>query len=243
MAAQDSTPSSIAALGRAEALAISRARRRQRAGRPLRRLTKACCIEVKRMLRLRVGVGGEHVEAQHHIGLGQLRRGLEAVAVERDRLHQLRRREVRGEGEGQAERRGELGAEQAGAEDPDRHVARRRRARRGRSWPAALVREGPSARARRAGTRRRRASGCGAAPARWLVGARRAAEARGRCGRGSSDASVPNCSAITSGAVVGQHDAAGAHADRARCRRRRGRSARRWRRWRCPGMLWCSASQ
>ena len=36
-----------------------------------------------------------------------------------------------------------------------------------------------------------------------LVGARRAAEARDRCGPGYSDSSVPNCSAITSGAWLG----------------------------------------
>jgi len=51
-----------------------------------------------------------------------LRRRLEPLAVDRHRLHQRLRREVRGEGVGQAEHGGELGAVQAGAQNPKRHV-------------------------------------------------------------------------------------------------------------------------
>ena len=49
-------------------------------------------------------------------------RRLEPRPIDRDGLHQQGRREVRGEGVGQSQRGGELCAEQAGSEDPDRYV-------------------------------------------------------------------------------------------------------------------------
>ena len=51
-----------------------------------------------------------------------LRHQLEPLAVDRYRLHQRLRREVRGKGVRQAQHGGQLGAEQAGAQDPQRHV-------------------------------------------------------------------------------------------------------------------------
>ena len=79
-------------------------------GRPVRRLTKACCSEVNSSLRLLVGVGGEDVEAEHDIGLVQLLGRLEARAVDVERMLHLGRREMRGEGVGQAEHGGKLRA-------------------------------------------------------------------------------------------------------------------------------------
>ena len=59
---------------------------------------------------------------------------------------------------------------------------------------------------------------------------------------GYSASSVPNCSAITSGAWFGQHDAARAEPDRRRVRADVGDQDARRRR-RDAGMLWCSAYQ
>lgn len=69
-----------------------------------------------------VGVGGDDVDADHGVRRGQLFRRLEVVPVDLERPHQRVGSEVGGEGIGQAEHGGELGAEQAGAEDPQRHV-------------------------------------------------------------------------------------------------------------------------
>src|SRR5207244_3970991 len=48
--------------------------------------------------------------------------GTKALAINRNGLHQHCRREMRGEGKGQAQIGRELRAKGAGAEDPDRHV-------------------------------------------------------------------------------------------------------------------------
>ena len=72
-----------------------------------------------------LGVGGEDVEGEHEMRLRPARRGAEGGAVDLDRLLHQARREVRGEGVGEAERRGELGAEQARAEHPDLDVGAR----------------------------------------------------------------------------------------------------------------------
>ena len=69
-----------------------------------------------------LAVGGEDVEARHHVRRGALFRGAELLAIDLDRLHQRRGRKVRGEGVGEPERGRELRAEEAGAKNPDRHV-------------------------------------------------------------------------------------------------------------------------
>ena len=56
-------------------------------------------------------------------------RRLEALTVDRHRALQFRRREMRGEGVGQAQRRRKLRPVKAGAEYPDRHVEARARHR------------------------------------------------------------------------------------------------------------------
>jgi hypothetical protein len=71
---------------------------------------------------LLVGRSGDHRHADHHVGLGQRRRGPEQAAVEGDGFEQQAWRKVRGEGIGQAALGGQLRRKQAGAEQPDRHV-------------------------------------------------------------------------------------------------------------------------
>ncbi len=63
----------------------------------------------------------EHVDREHRVGSVELFRRLERRPIHFQRAHHLVRREVRGEGVGQAERGGDLRAIQAGAEDPQRH--------------------------------------------------------------------------------------------------------------------------
>ena len=77
------------------------------------------------VLRLLIAVGCQQRYAKHHIRLVQHRRGAEVVAVDADRLVHVARCEVRGEGVRQALHAGQLGAEQAGAEQPDRHIGAR----------------------------------------------------------------------------------------------------------------------
>ncbi len=67
-------------------------------------------------------VGREDVDAEHDIGPVELRRRPEAAAIDLQGILQMVGREVRGEGEGQAEHGRQLGAEQAGAQEPDRHA-------------------------------------------------------------------------------------------------------------------------
>jgi hypothetical protein len=70
-----------------------------------------------------VGVGGDDGEAEQKVGPGQPFGRLELGAVDGCRLVQLRRREVRGEGEGQAQHRRQLGAEGARSQDPHFHLS------------------------------------------------------------------------------------------------------------------------
>ncbi|EGJ75035.1 putative LuxAB-like protein (oxygenase) [Streptomyces sp. Tu6071] len=76
-------------------------------------------------------VGGERGDADQRVRLVEDRRGAEVLAVEVERRDRVLRGEVVREGEGQAEHRGELGAESGGAEEPQRgavrglHAARR----------------------------------------------------------------------------------------------------------------------
>ncbi len=69
-----------------------------------------------------VAVRGDDRNADHGVRLWPSGRRLKVVAVNLERLVQQSRREVCGEREGQAEEGGELGAEGAGAEQPDRDV-------------------------------------------------------------------------------------------------------------------------
>ena len=69
-----------------------------------------------------VAGGGDQRHPDHHIGLRQRCRRSKPAAVQIDRLMQQTRREVRSEGIGQAALRRQLGGEQAGPEQPDRHL-------------------------------------------------------------------------------------------------------------------------
>ena len=68
-----------------------------------------------------VGVRGDHVDPQHDVRGRKLRRWREALPIDADRVEEHGGREVRGEHERQAQGRGDLRAERAGAEDPDGH--------------------------------------------------------------------------------------------------------------------------
>ena len=183
--------------GRASRLAIGSSvalvaldRRRQLAGPAGAQVDEGLLQRGEQKPRLGVGVGGEDVEAEHHVGLGELLRGLEARAVDVDRVLHLGRREVRGEGVGQAEHGGELRADRCSSRGsrPARPGPRRaRRARAGRARPAG---NSPSARRRPAGNCRRRHRGCGAARARSPCRCPARGRGRGRCG---PDAARPAC--------------------------------------------------
>ena len=162
--------------------------------------------------RLVVGVGGDDVHAQHHVGPGQLRRRPEPAAIDLQRVEQHRRREVRRERERQAEPGGHLRAERARAEDPDRHVVPgagdradplpgHRLAEEGHHLEH-VVGEGVRIRVERAAQRhRRRRIGAGGAAQPQVDAAgkqrRQRRELLGHLQR----------------RVIGQHDAAGADAD------------------------------
>ena len=71
---------------------------------------------------LGVGVSDNQVRGHHDARLRQLCGRTEAAAIHRQRRHECIGGEVRGEGEGQAEPRGQARAEVARPQDPDRHV-------------------------------------------------------------------------------------------------------------------------
>ena len=73
-------------------------------------------------MRFVAGLGDEGIDAEHGLGLFQRGRRHEIVLIGAHRCHQIVRRELPGEGEGQAEAGGELGAEGAGAQQPDGYV-------------------------------------------------------------------------------------------------------------------------
>src|SRR5690348_9656683 len=73
-------------------------------------------------LRLFVVRRDDRVEPEHHIRPVELFGWFEALAIDFDRVDHHLRREVRSEGERQAEHRRELRAEQARSEDPDGNV-------------------------------------------------------------------------------------------------------------------------
>ena len=68
------------------------------------------------------GFGDEGVDAEHGQRLLQLLGRLEGLAVALHGRHHVVRRELPGKGEGQAQGGGQLGAEGAGTQQPDRHV-------------------------------------------------------------------------------------------------------------------------
>ena len=76
----------------------------------------------RQQLRLLITVRHDRVETEHDIGLVELLRRLEPLAIDLDRLHHHLRREVRCEGVAEAKHSRELRAEQARAQDPDRDV-------------------------------------------------------------------------------------------------------------------------
>jgi len=65
---------------------------------------------------------GDDVEREHRVRLRETRRRFELATVKIERLRHRIRREMRGERVRQTEHRGEARAEQAGAENPHRHV-------------------------------------------------------------------------------------------------------------------------
>ena len=112
-----------------------------------RELTPAAADDIReRLLRRReqplsrrVVVRCDDVHGDHHVGLLELRRGLEARAVHLERRQQQIGREVRGERIREAERRRQLRAVEARAEDPERHMrpdAGNREHRLSREWIA-----------------------------------------------------------------------------------------------------------
>ena len=170
--------------------------------RPRSTFVNDCCDRREEAARLRVVVGRDHVRRDHRVRLSQLLRRLEPLAVDLERRQQRVGREVRRERVRQAQRRRELCAVEARAEDPERARATPCRGSPAPPAPAAGRRAAPAARARPAGTCRS-PGGRGAARA-WSAGRCRArGRGRGRCVPGCSAASVPNCSAITSGAWFG----------------------------------------
>ena len=154
-------------------------------------------------------------------------------AVERQRRHQVVRREMRRERERQAELGGELRAESARAEQPDRDVQPGPGHRAHGLARLHRPEVAPAAPARRCGkfsaspARSRRS----ARAVRWSVpGARpRPRSMRPRIQRLQRAELLGDHQRR----VVRQHDAARPDADASWCRRRRGRSPPRSRRWRC----------
>ena len=76
----------------------------------------------KQETRFFVGLGGDGRDPEHQVRRGKLGRRAKPAAIDRDRIRHHRRREMRGEREGEAEIGRQLRAEGARAEDPDRHL-------------------------------------------------------------------------------------------------------------------------
>ncbi len=162
--------------------------------------------------RLLVGIGADHGHGGHDAGLGQLFRGLEPLAIDLERGVELGRREVRGEGIGQAQHRRELRAEQAGAQHPQLDVRAGSRRRRDRQRGIAAQ---PGLQFHHVlGKLVRRlhqvlAQGLGDPPVR----PRRAAEAQVDAA-GEQGVEGAELLGDDEGIVIGQHDPARADADR-----------------------------
>ena len=97
-------------------------RRLQAAGTAAPQIDEGLKMRGEEALRFGLGIGGENIEAEHDMRLRQLVRRLEAGAIDGDRVFEIGGGEMRGEGIGQAEGSGELGAIEARTENPDRHV-------------------------------------------------------------------------------------------------------------------------
>src|SRR3954447_8262255 len=69
-----------------------------------------------------VCIRSNHADADHRMRVGEAFRGLEIRTIELQRLHQVIRREVRRKRERHTQRSGELRAEKARPQQPDRHV-------------------------------------------------------------------------------------------------------------------------
>ena len=155
----------------------------------------------RREARLVVGVGRDDVHAEHHVGPVERAEGLNA----RDRSRRARTasparsaRRTR-----TAARARPRAARRTGSSRGSRSAPRgRARHRVHRLSRLRGSRKYASARARRRGNRPDRLRACGAAPRGRVVGARRAAEAEVDAA-GKERSSVPNCSAISSGAWLG----------------------------------------
>ena len=133
---------------------------------------------------------------------------------------------MRGEGVGQAEHRGELGAEQARAEDPERHM----RAGAGHGATPCPGSASASSACSSSTSCGNLGAAVGRRSARTVSGRCRArARARGRCGRDEAR-QRPESARRSQRRVVGQHDAASADPDRLCPRRDVSRSRRRSRR-------------
>ncbi|WP_431226190.1 hypothetical protein [Burkholderia contaminans] len=97
-------------------------RRRQLARRAAPQIDELLLQRREQAPRLVVGIGDEHVDADHRMRLRPCGRRPVLRTIDLERAHQVIRREVRRERERQPEHRGELGAEQARAEQPHGHV-------------------------------------------------------------------------------------------------------------------------
>src|SRR5690606_3583213 len=97
--------------------------RRRKPGRAATaQIDKRLLPRCREKLGLLVGIGGEHVEPQHHVRLLQVFRWLERAAIQLNGLHHLLWREMRSEGVGEAQCSGQLRAKKAGTEYPERNV-------------------------------------------------------------------------------------------------------------------------
>ena len=212
---QDSACSSCARSTGATKLSKSAIGGGRRPGRPRRRLTKLCCSEVNRRSASRVGVGRDHVDADHGVGTRPVpptaRTGCDRAPAPASsppaRNARRRRRAGRACAASCALNRLEPSS-QIGTVSPAPGTARIR-------WPGDGGREIGAAVPPRLRGSGRRSVVHGRGAARGPSACRCPARGRGRdrCGPETSDSSVPNCSAITSGAWFGSMIAARADAD------------------------------
>ena len=178
-------------------------RRRQLPGRPVRKLTKACCSEVNSSR------ASASVSAANTLSAEHRHRACRAVptagsasgrcrARARDRPARNARRRHRA---GRAWPR--VGRHRGWSRGSRPARLALRRARRARAGLAAAGGNSPAVRRHPAGSCRRRLRDCAAAPAPSPCRCPARGRGRDRCGPGYSAASVPNCSAMTSGAWLG----------------------------------------
>ncbi len=188
-----------------------------RPGRAAAQAHEALLLRGEQPPRLLAAVGCNHVEAEHRVGRRQARGGAELRAVHRQCLVHLVRGEVRGERERQPQQRRQLRAEQAGAQQPHRHVHARARHRlhglarlRRREVAQQLLHVLRKA----VGTVEVAAQ----RPRRGLVGARRPPQAQVDAARVQTGQRAELLGHLQR-RMVGQHDPAGTHADRRRAGR------------------------